>query len=42
VASQRVLESAGFQREGHLRSFLVFDDCRADAIVYSLLPSDLV
>jgi len=42
VASQRVLESTGFQREGHLRSFLVFDDCRADAIVYSLLPSDLV
>jgi [ribosomal protein S5]-alanine N-acetyltransferase len=41
IASQRVLESVGFQREGHLRSYLVFDARRADALVYSLLPSDL-
>jgi [ribosomal protein S5]-alanine N-acetyltransferase len=41
VASQRVLESVGFRREGHLRSYLVFDARRADALVYSLLPSDL-
>ena len=41
IASQRVLEKVGFRREGHLRSYLVFDDRRADALVYSLLPSDL-
>jgi ribosomal-protein-alanine N-acetyltransferase len=40
-ASQRVLEGAGFQREGHLRSFLVFDGQRVDAYIYSLLTSDL-
>jgi [ribosomal protein S5]-alanine N-acetyltransferase len=41
IASQRVLEKAGFRREGHLRSYLVFERRRADAFVYSLLPSDL-
>ena len=41
IASQRVLEKAGFQREGHLRSYLVFNRRRADAVIYSLLPSDL-
>jgi [ribosomal protein S5]-alanine N-acetyltransferase len=41
VASQRVLEKAGFRREGHLRSYLVFETRRADALIYSLLPSDL-
>ena len=41
IASQRVLEKAGFQREGHLRSYLVFERQRADALIYSLLPSDL-
>jgi ribosomal-protein-alanine N-acetyltransferase len=41
IASQRVLESVGFRREGHLRSYLVFDKGRADALIYSLLPSDL-
>jgi ribosomal-protein-alanine N-acetyltransferase len=41
VASQRVLESVGFRREGHLRSYLVFGGRRADALIYSLLPSDL-
>lgn len=39
--SQRVLEGVGFQREGHLRSYLVFDKRRADAFIYSLVPSDL-
>lgn len=34
VASQRVLEKAGFRREGHLRSYLVFDRRRADALIY--------
>jgi hypothetical protein len=37
----RVLEKAGFRREGHLRSYLVFERQRGDALVYSLLPSDL-
>jgi len=41
VASQRVLEKAGFRQEGHLRSYLVFGERRADALMYSLLPSDL-
>ncbi len=41
IASQRVLEKAGFRREGHLRSYLVFERQRADALIYSLLPSDL-
>jgi RimJ/RimL family protein N-acetyltransferase len=41
IPSQRVLERAGFRREGHLRSYLVFDRQRADALIYSLLPSDL-
>jgi [ribosomal protein S5]-alanine N-acetyltransferase len=41
IASQRVLERAGFEREGHLRSYLVFDQQREDALIYSLLPSDL-
>lgn len=39
--SQRVLEGAGFHREGRLRSYLVFDRRRADAFIYSLVPSDL-
>jgi RimJ/RimL family protein N-acetyltransferase len=41
IASQRVLEKAGFRLEGHLRSYLVFDTRRADAFIYSLLPGDL-
>jgi RimJ/RimL family protein N-acetyltransferase len=41
MASQRVLEKAGFRREGHLRSYLVFDQQRTNALIYSLLPSDL-
>jgi ribosomal-protein-alanine N-acetyltransferase len=41
IPSQRVLEKAGFRREGHLRSYLVFDRRRADALIYSLLPSDV-
>jgi [ribosomal protein S5]-alanine N-acetyltransferase len=40
-ASQRVLKGAGFHREGHLRSYLVFDGERVDAYIYSILPSDL-
>lgn len=41
VASRRVLEKIGFRREGHLRSYLVVDRERADALIYSLLPSDV-
>jgi ribosomal-protein-alanine N-acetyltransferase len=41
TASERVLEKVGFRREGHLRAYLVFGERRADALIYSLLPSDL-
>jgi RimJ/RimL family protein N-acetyltransferase len=41
MASQRVLEKAGFKREGCLRSYLGFDTRRADAFVYSLVSRDL-
>lgn len=41
IASQRVPERVGFRREGLLRSYLVFERRRADALIYSLLPSDL-
>jgi [ribosomal protein S5]-alanine N-acetyltransferase len=41
IASRRVLESAGFQKEGHLRSYLVVGRRRADALIYSLIRSDL-
>jgi [ribosomal protein S5]-alanine N-acetyltransferase len=41
VASQRVLENAGFQREGYLRSYLCFETRRADALIYALLPRSL-
>jgi RimJ/RimL family protein N-acetyltransferase len=41
IASQRVLEKAGFRREGHLRSYLVFERQRRDALISSLLPGDL-
>jgi [ribosomal protein S5]-alanine N-acetyltransferase len=42
IASVRVLERCGFQREGLLRDFLELgaDGRRGDAYVYSLLPSD--
>jgi RimJ/RimL family protein N-acetyltransferase len=41
IASQRVLEKGGFRHEGHLRSYLVFERQRRDALIYSLLPGDL-
>lgn len=41
VASQRVLERAGLQREGVLRSLLRFEDGPADAVVFSLIPADM-
>jgi ribosomal-protein-alanine N-acetyltransferase len=41
IPSQRVLEKAGFQREGVLRSYLFYEGRRFDALMYSLLPSDL-
>jgi RimJ/RimL family protein N-acetyltransferase len=43
VASQRVAEGAGFTREGVLRAYDGrTDGTRADVVVYSLLPQDLV
>lgn len=43
VPSQRVVEHAGFHREGHLRAYLDLqpDGRRGDALVYSLLRGDL-
>jgi RimJ/RimL family protein N-acetyltransferase len=41
VASQRVAEKAGFQREGVLRSHVRFRDGRRDSVIFSLLRSDL-
>jgi RimJ/RimL family protein N-acetyltransferase len=40
VASIRVLERAGFTREGLLRSLLPHEGGRADAFLYSLLPGE--
>ena len=40
VASQRLLASAGFTREGVLRSFLAFGNRRADAVVFSRTAED--
>jgi hypothetical protein len=36
-----VLESAGFHREGVLRDYLEDADGRGDAILYSLVESDV-
>ena len=42
VASQRVAEKAGFQREGVLRSVLLCrDGSRRDGVMFSLLPGEL-
>jgi RimJ/RimL family protein N-acetyltransferase len=43
VASQRVAEGVGFQREGTLRSHLGHPDGRRrDSVMFSLLPGELV
>ncbi len=43
IPSQRVVEHAGFRREGHLRAYLDLEltGHRSDALIYSLLRSDL-
>jgi RimJ/RimL family protein N-acetyltransferase len=41
VASQRVAEKAGFQREGLLRRYLEIKGRRRDCVMFSLLPEDL-
>jgi RimJ/RimL family protein N-acetyltransferase len=41
VPSQRLLTAAGFVREGVLRSYLLLDDRRADAVVFSRVLQDL-
>jgi RimJ/RimL family protein N-acetyltransferase len=38
--SLRTVASAGFRREGVLRSFLAFGNERSDMVVWSRLPSD--
>lgn len=42
VASQRVVEKAGFRREGHMRAYLDLepDGRRGDACIYSLIRDD--
>jgi len=40
VPSERVLERAGFAREGVLRSYLLHDGVRCDATMFSLLEAD--
>jgi [ribosomal protein S5]-alanine N-acetyltransferase len=39
--SIKVLERSSFQREGMLRSYLVFGRRRADALMYSVIATDL-
>lgn len=41
AASLALLRSVGYRREGLLRSYLAFEDRRADAEIWSLLPHDL-
>ena len=41
LASQRVAEKAGFEREGVLRRQLVVKGERRDCVMFSLLPDDL-
>ena len=40
VASQRVLDRAGFAFEGRLRNFLRLRDRTTDGLVYARIPSD--
>jgi [ribosomal protein S5]-alanine N-acetyltransferase len=42
AASQRVAEKAGFRREGILRSLHEIKGRRRDAVMFSLLPNELV
>jgi ribosomal-protein-alanine N-acetyltransferase len=42
LAAQRVLEKLGFVREGLLRSYAVARGSRRDAVLYSLIPGDLI
>jgi len=41
VGSQRVLEKAGFQKEGTLRKYLVMKGKSRDMIIFSVLSNDL-
>ncbi|MED6193852.1 hypothetical protein PIB30_023079 [Stylosanthes scabra] len=41
LASQRVLDKAGFQREGVLRNYVYVKGKSRDAAIYSILPTDL-
>ncbi|MEO8504686.1 MAG: GNAT family N-acetyltransferase [Acidobacteriota bacterium] len=40
LASQRVLERVGFQREGQLRGYFVLNEERVDNFLYALLRTD--
>ncbi|CAI0465908.1 unnamed protein product [Linum tenue] len=41
VGSQRVLEKAGFYREGLLRRYVVFKGRSRDMVMFSILCSDV-
>jgi [ribosomal protein S5]-alanine N-acetyltransferase len=41
IPSQRVLDATGFRRESLLTSYLAFATRRADAYLYSLVPTDV-
>lgn len=41
AGSVRVLEAAGFRREGLLRAYLALPTARADALLFSMIPADL-
>jgi ribosomal-protein-alanine N-acetyltransferase len=41
IPSQRMLEKSGFRREGLLRSYLSYDGRRFDALLYSLISSEI-
>ncbi|MBC7632599.1 GNAT family protein [Aeromicrobium sp.] len=40
LASQRVLRSAGLQREGRLRNFLTIEDRSSDALVFAVIAPE--
>ena len=40
VGSQRVLEKAGFQREGVLRKYMILKGKTRDLVIFSLLSSN--
>ncbi|GKE93598.1 acyl-CoA N-acyltransferases superfamily protein, partial [Tanacetum coccineum] len=42
IGSQRVLEKAGFKKEGLLRKYTLLKGCIKDTLVYSFLSEDVI